>query len=225
MSKTPNAGPGPDNHVDLPLSTTLPVKGERMDFTNDIATIQEHICRYAWAMKHCVGKLVLDAGCGTGYGARLLATVAKQVVAVDVSAEAVAAARDQWHAPNMRWYECAIENLSAQDPFETVVCLEALEHLDDMEAGLAKLLELLAPQGTLVLSVPVQQGANPWHHGRDWTISEWDEFLLGRGLQTVCFYQPRGGAADEMSNCHIRYRISAPPVVAGYSLYVMRRRG
>lgn len=201
----------------------LPRRGERMDFTNTAATIQDHLCRYTWALKHCMNKQVLDACCGTGYGARLLATVATRVVGVDIAEAAIATAQAFWSAPNIMWRQCAIEDLSAQDPFDTVVCLEALEHLDDMEVGLAKLLALTAPGGLLLLSVPVHQGQNPWHHGRDYSVADWDAFMGGRGLHVTRFYQPFGKDGAETSNCDIRYRINSTVATSGYALYLARK--
>src|SRR4051794_26999689 len=56
----------------------------------------EHLARYAWATALASGLRVLDAGCGLGYGAAMLAEAgAESVAAVDVAAEIVDVARDQ----------------------------------------------------------------------------------------------------------------------------------
>lgn len=202
--------------------TTPP--GERMDYrTASITTIQEHLVRYVWALKHCAGKRVLDAGCGIGAGAALIQPVAVSLWGVDANAEAVSEAAKR--APQGIFRQSRIEDLSAQDPFQTVVCLEVLEHLDDMEVGLAKLLELTAPGGKLLLSMPVHQGENHFHHGRDYSVADWDAFMGGRGLQLTRFYQPRGGDVDAMSNVEIRYRTTSTVAAQGYTLYVVSKGG
>jgi len=192
--------------------------GERMTFSSSIVTIQQHLVRYVWALKWCVGKRVLDAGCGIGYGSAMLAKVASEVWAVDVSGEAY-----QWHGPTVHFRESRIEDLSAQDPFDTVVCLETLEHLDDMESGLAKLMELTAPGGTLLLSVPVHQGLNEWHHGRDYSVADWDALMAGRGASQIRFYQPRGDELGSFSNCEIQYRTHSTEAADGNSLYIVKK--
>jgi SAM-dependent methyltransferase len=114
-----------------------------------------------------------------------------------------------------------------QDPFDTVVCLEVLEHLDDMEAGLAKLLELTAPEGTLLLSLPVLNGENPYHHGRDYTLAQWDKFMEDRGFDLLRFFQPFAGDEADVSNCRIVERgegaEEVPGDLTGSALYAIRR--
>ena len=43
------------------------------DLTNGV--FATHVHRYWWAMRYAFNARVLDAGCGTGYGADLLARV------------------------------------------------------------------------------------------------------------------------------------------------------
>jgi len=52
-----------------------------------------HLKRYEFARPFCVGKDVLDAGCGVGYGTAYLAETARRVVGVDVDADAIEYAR------------------------------------------------------------------------------------------------------------------------------------
>ena len=53
----------------------------------------EHWHRYAFAMPLAKDRRLLDAACGEGYGSNLLASVARGVVGVDISAQAVGHAR------------------------------------------------------------------------------------------------------------------------------------
>jgi len=197
--------------------------GERMNFDSAIVTIQQHLVRYVWALKWCVGKRVLDAGCGAGYGTWLLAHVAREAIGIDCAAEAVAKAQERYGAGVKAFRAHRIEDIGTQHPFDTVVCLEVLEHLDDMEVGLAKLLELTAPDGTLLLSVPVRQGLNAWHHGRDYSVADWDALMAGRGVEQTRFYQPCGGEVASFSNCEIQYRTTSTETADGYSLYVVKK--
>jgi SAM-dependent methyltransferase len=199
---------------------------ERLTWSMRIGAVQEHLTRYVWALKWCAEKRVLDVGCANGYGTWLLAHVAEIAVGIDCCAEAIQEAY-RYRDGNARFRECRLEDLSVQYPFDTVVCLEVLEHLDDMEAGLAKLLELTAPEGTLLLSLPVLNGENPYHHGRDYTLAQWDKFMEDRGFDLLRFFQPFAGDEADVSNCRIVERgegaEEVPGDLTGSALYAIRR--
>src|SRR6186997_360777 len=58
----------------------------------------EHLARYRWAAAAVAGRDVLDAGCGEGYGSRLLAELggARRCVGIDIDERTIAAARDAY---------------------------------------------------------------------------------------------------------------------------------
>jgi len=59
----------------------------------DADLLNEHMARYAFAMRLACGNRVLDARRGAGYGSAELARIAKSVTGVDVACEAVEYAR------------------------------------------------------------------------------------------------------------------------------------
>ena len=66
--------------------------GERLlpDQQRDDDLYYEHLARYMFAAALARGRRVLDAGCGAGYGAALLASSgAHSVTAIDIAPEAV----------------------------------------------------------------------------------------------------------------------------------------
>src|SRR5438874_10390113 len=71
----------------------------------DADLLNEHLARYAFAARLSRRKQVLDAGCGAGYGAAELARTAAGVLGIDRSAEAIAFARAEYPAPNLRFAE------------------------------------------------------------------------------------------------------------------------
>jgi SAM-dependent methyltransferase len=88
---------------------------------------------------------VLDAGCGTGDFAALIA--APEVVCVDASPAAVEAARDR----GLRAEVADIERLQFDDgAFDLVTCNWVLYHLPDVDAGLAEIARVLRPGGRFV---------------------------------------------------------------------------
>ena len=74
----------------------LPFTGER--FTPECVREiwYEHMHRYAFAAAFGVGKRVLDAACGEGYGSALMARAGARVLGVDISDETVAHARQRY---------------------------------------------------------------------------------------------------------------------------------
>lgn len=97
--------------------------------------------------------VVLDVGCGNGdhYG-RFLATITPTYYGVDISDIAVEVARS--------YGICAQQhNLQAPLPFpdemfDTVICLEVLEHLFTPDFVLGEMRRVLKPGGHIIFSVP-----------------------------------------------------------------------
>ena len=80
-------------------------------------------------------KTILDAGCGTGQFAELLAGHVKQVEGIDTSSEMLVAARNRLgRLKNARLAEASIEQLPFEDDtFDGVVLNQVLHHLDDAD--------------------------------------------------------------------------------------------
>ena len=131
----------------------------------------EHLHRYAFARELVAGKRVLDAACGEGYGAALLAECALQVTGVDRSAEAIAHAGSRYRAANLDFQAADCLDLPfADDSFDCVVSFETLEHLAEHERLLAEFRRVIRPDGFLLLSSPdkavysdVLQNRNEFH--------------------------------------------------------------
>ena len=91
---------------------------------------------------------VLDVGCGEGLLTRRMAPFAREVVGVDADAGAIGRAREQ--APDLTYVHGDALTADMGDPYDLVTCFMVLHHLD-LEAGLRRLRELVAPGGTLVV--------------------------------------------------------------------------
>ncbi len=163
----------------------------------------EHMARYEFALRLATGRRVLDAGCGSGYGAARLACVARSAAGIDVSADAVGYARSNFAGPNLSFVRGSCEALPfAGGSFELVTAFEVIEHLRDWQRFLAEIQRVLAPEGLLVISTPNrdyyaearrQTGPNPYH------IHEFDcaEFSgeLGARFPSVAVYAENHVAA------------------------------
>ena len=152
----------------------------------------EHLARYWLAAGLAGGLEVLDAGCGVGYGAEMLARAgASRVVGVDLSSEAIATASER--AGEVAEFQVG----DVQDPpfdegsFDLVVCFEVLEHLEDPEPAITALKGVLREGGTLIASSPnrgVYPPGNPYHL-HELTLEELREALTARFANVVLMRQ------------------------------------
>jgi len=139
----------------------------------DVDLLNEHMARYAFAVRLARGKRVLDAGCGAGYGTAELAHVAEHVTGVDVAADAVEYARANYAAHNVAFEQASATQLPYENAsFDLVVAFEMIEHLEDWRGFLSEACRVLAPSGQLIVSTPNRlyytesrgaHGPNPFH--------------------------------------------------------------
>lgn len=165
------------------------------------ASYPDHIQRYRFALDYvAAGATVLDAGCGAGYGAAEVADRRNaSVVAVDISADALALARQHFDRAAITWCrdDCeTLEAAAASAPFDVIINFENIEHLARPERFVARAAALLRREGVLLTSTPNRlllnhlrgvpadaPSSNPYH------VSEFSEAefrrLLGRYFETV----------------------------------------
>ena len=140
----------------------------------------EHLARYHWAAAAVRDREVLDAACGDGYGALILAQAgARHVVAVDRDREAVANAR-QRAGEDAEVLLADLVTLPLEDAsVDVVTCFEAIEHVTDAGAVLEELRRVLRDDGLLLISTPNREvfaPGNP-HHVHEYTAAELEAAL------------------------------------------------
>jgi SAM-dependent methyltransferase len=106
-----------------------------------------------------VGHRVLDAGAGIGTFTEAIAE-GRDVLALEPDPAFAPALRRRFAArPNVEVRACAIEELDGDDPFDTILCFNVLEHISGDEQVLRRFCSLLRPGGSLLLLVPAHQAA------------------------------------------------------------------
>jgi 2-polyprenyl-3-methyl-5-hydroxy-6-metoxy-1,4-benzoquinol methylase len=99
-----------------------------------------------------LGRRVLDAGAGIGTFTTLAAE-GREVVAVEPDPEQLAILRDRFDShPDVQVAAGTIEDVDGT--FDSILCLNVLEHIRDDRGMLARFHALLNPGGTLLLLVP-----------------------------------------------------------------------
>ncbi|WP_231472331.1 glycosyltransferase [Pseudoxanthomonas suwonensis] len=130
--------------------------GERFVPTEAGEIRQEHLHRYAWCLPAVADKDVLDVASGEGYGSAAIAKLARSVVGVDVSHEAIEHARRQYAGiGNLRFEQGSAAALPLPDAsVDVVVSYETLEHLHEQQEMISEIRRVLRPDGCLILSSP-----------------------------------------------------------------------
>lgn len=188
------AGTGPDRGESAVLTGTylqndqpegvppLELTGERTlpDVPEENYWYRRHLAVYEWIAERVAGLGVVDLACGEGYGSAVLARTAAEVIGVDANPEAFAHAAARYTGPNLTFRRELVE--SFDEPRDTVVFLQTIEHIRDPEAlvaGFARIAPLsyistpnlltLAPEGA-------EKSDNPWHI-REYRLEEYRALL------------------------------------------------
>jgi SAM-dependent methyltransferase len=176
---------------------TLPWTGERYlpEVRGQIEL--EHIHRYVMARELAVGKTVLDIASGEGYGSAMIAEVARNVVGVDLSEEAVTHAQKKYRKDNLRFKVGSCASIPMADAsVDLVTSFETIEHHDEHELMLAEIKRVLRPNGQLIISSPekheysIISGQKNEFHVKELYRVEFEK-LLESHFKNLLFYGQR----------------------------------
>lgn len=170
---------------------SLPLTGERTvpDLAEENYWFRRHEVAYEWLLPRCSGAVVLDAGCGEGYGAALLASVAARVIAADYDAPAMAHVRARY--PSVQAVRTNLAVLPVRSgSLDVVANCQVIEHLWDQETFLAECLRVLRPGGSLVITTPNRLTFSPGQdtplnpfHTRELAPDELADLLRAAGFR------------------------------------------
>ncbi|MDA2923385.1 class I SAM-dependent methyltransferase [Acidobacteria bacterium AH-259-L09] len=176
----------------------------------------EHFARYRFGRVHGHMRFVLDAACGSGYGAFFVAQKADFVVGIDRSREVISFCKENYRKPNLYFQVMDVEATAFKaNSFDTVLSFETIEHLEDPEKFLWETRRILKWRGVLLISTPVKGvydqtflGENPYHLHE----SDVDEFtrLLSTQFHIKNLYgqqfRPYMRASEERLRFQERYK-------------------
>ncbi len=150
------------NHVDRRHSQT-----QEQYAADDLETMQA-ARRYSAHLfnlfRDHIGKRVLEVGSGIGTMTRPLADAADLVVGLEPNPNCLTRlqAAMQGH-PRFTLHACHLEECDRAEltghRFDTVVCVNVLEHIEDDAAALRTFRDVLSPKGHVLIFVPAVQAA------------------------------------------------------------------
>jgi SAM-dependent methyltransferase len=150
----------------------LHLTGERTlpDVPEENYWFQRHLVVYRWIAERVHGRRVVDLACGEGYGSAELGRTAASVVGVDANPEAFEHARAKYTRSGVSFERNMIELWTGD--VDCVVFLQTIEHVQDADAVLEHVHELIGPDGVAYVSTPnvltlapkgAERSGNPWH--------------------------------------------------------------
>ena len=181
----------------------LTLTGERTIPDLDIENywFRRHQVVYQRLAPRCAGREVLEAGCGEGYGADLIAGIARRVVAVDYDEAAVAHVRSRY--ARVQVMQANLAQLPLPDAsLDVVVNFQVIEHLWDQAQFVSECARVLRPSGLLMVSTPNRITFSPGRdtpinpfHTRELNACELTQLLVDAGFSEVSisglFHGPR----------------------------------
>lgn len=188
---------------------SLPLTGERTvpGIAEENYWFRRHEAAYLTLSSYCRDAVVLEAGCGEGYGADLLARAAKTVIGLDYDVLTTEHVARKY--PDVRMLRGNLVMLPfAGETVDVVANLQVIEHLWEQERFLAECLRVLRPGGRLLITTPNRITFSPGRdtplnpfHTRELNAAELTELLVGAGFRVEMMAGLRHGpalrAADE----------------------------
>jgi 2-polyprenyl-3-methyl-5-hydroxy-6-metoxy-1,4-benzoquinol methylase len=124
----------------------------------DTLMVIAHEGRYAWFSERfpIQGRSVLDFGCGSGYGAGLMAAKGARVTGVDISPASIAHATRAYPAAAFMDMDLTAADVPEriQGQFDFVVSFDVIEHVEKYWQFVRNIRQLLSKDGIAVIGCP-----------------------------------------------------------------------
>lgn len=140
----------------------------------------QHLAVYKYALAFVKDKIVLEFGCGEGYGAKLLSEYAARVAGIDYSQDAIDTAKKNYASDNIEFICRRAESTKIDnEQFDCICSFQVIEHIAKPKKFLHEVTRLLKPGGLLILSTPNKRASLIMHpyHFREYTKEELYSFL------------------------------------------------
>lgn len=140
-------------------------------------------------------KFVLDAGCGPA--GIFMALGNNAVTAIDplLNKYKELIHFDETKYPFVAFQQCTIEELDEKDKFDYIFCINAINHVNDLNLSYDKLISTLKPNGYLIISTDAHRSSflkkifqwlpGDMLHPHQYSMEEYDAFLKERRMKII----------------------------------------
>lgn len=167
------------------MTPVLGLTGERTlpGIPHENYWFRRHEAAYLFARHWIRGAIVAEAGSGEGYGADIMASAARRVVALDYDADAVSHTALSY--PTLHSVRANLVALPLADSsVDALTSFQVVEHLWDQPRFVSECARALRPAGTLLITTPnritfspgLETPVNPFHT-RELSAGELTELL------------------------------------------------
>lgn len=173
-----------------PDGITFDGSGRRRKATkDDICNFLNHAKSYNFASQFVKDKSVADAGCGSGYGCKILKKGgAKRVCGSDISEQSIKFARSRYSD----FAEFTVQGMTdmkeyPDDSFDISISAEVIEHIKEYgmeEKGIAELKRITRHKGLIIVSTPNSEMLD--EHG--FSFEEINN-LFRKNFQKYCIFE------------------------------------
>lgn len=157
----------------------------------------EHISRYIFSENYVSDKVILDAGCGCGYGSNLLAKTAKKVTGIDISDGALSYCKEVYKNENLEFKKMDCCEMSFEkNSFDLITSFEFIEHVTEQSKFINEIIRVLKNDGIFIVSTPnkdyfnsfADREDNPFH-SKELSFNEFEMLLKGQFKKVVIYGQ------------------------------------
>ncbi len=160
------------------------IDGDNFSTKENYVSHLMHLIAYEKASAIHTGGEILDLGCNTGYGSKVLSVYGK-VSAVDVSEKAISTAKEQHASAGIDFQVIDGERLPFENGrFRLIVSFQVIEHIVDYQKYLGEIKRVLSPGGIALFTTPnaklrLDEGMKPWNpfHVREFDASNLKSLL------------------------------------------------
>lgn len=150
--------------------------------------------RYQLAGRLSAKKVILDAGCGTGFGADILIKGgAKKVYAIDNNQEVISYGRTHYQNQRLIFQKEDLCQLQFPDNYFDLICaFEVIEHVQNYQKVVGEFYRTLKPGGRLLISTPNKAVYSPFSskpfypfHYHEFNLAEFKRMLSNFKIKKI----------------------------------------
>ena len=142
----------------------IPVSDKEISFV-----FARHRFAYQYISRFVKNCSVIDVGCGTGYGCRMISESARFVLGIDYDHGAINYCKNNYSSQNIYFTRMNAESLGLKHIFDAAVSFQVIEHIAHPVDFIKELKKTVKSNGRIIISTPnvpkIKQSKqrNPYH--------------------------------------------------------------